>query len=67
MKPITFAQLSRLYFEDYSIVWARKQMVRLMQSNPVLKTEFEGLNYRSRQFRFTPRQLELIYKQLGEP
>ena len=67
MKPITFAQLSQLYFDDYSAVWARKQMQRLLLANPVLKAEFEGMNYRNRQVRFTPRQLELIFQNLGEP
>ena len=30
MRPVTFSQLTRLYFEDYSAVWGRKQMLRLM-------------------------------------
>jgi len=42
-------------------------MQRLMQANPVLKAEFEGVPYRHRSFRFTPRQIDLIYEQLGEP
>ena len=67
MRPVTFSQLTRLYFEDYSAVWGRKQMLRLMQANPVLKAEFEGVPYRHRGFRFTPRQINLIYEQLGEP
>lgn len=67
MKPVTFAQLTKLYFEDYSTVWGRKQMQRLLQANPVLKAEFEGMDYRNRCFRFTPRQIDLIYEQLGEP
>lgn len=67
MKPLTFSQLARLYFEGYSTVWARKQMLRLLMANPVLKAEFEGMEYRKRLFRFTPRQIETIYEQLGEP
>lgn len=67
MKPITFSELANLYFGDYSAVWARKQMLRLMQANPTLMAEFKELDYRHRSFRFTPRQLEIIYEQLGEP
>ena len=67
MRPVTFSQLARLYFEDYSAVWGRKQMQRLLMANPVLKAEFEGMDYRKLQFRFTPRQIETIYEQLGEP
>lgn len=67
MKPITFSELANLYFGDYSAVWARKQMQRLIQANPTLMAEFTGLPYRHRSFRFTPRQLALIYEQLGEP
>ena len=67
MKPITFSELANLYFGEYSAVWARKQMLRLMQANPTLMDEFAGVPYRHRTFRFTPRQLEIIYEQLGEP
>lgn len=67
MKPVTFSELANLYFEDYSTVWARKQMQRLMQANPILMAEFTGVPYRHRSFRFTPRQIDLIYEQLGEP
>ena len=67
MRPVTFSELSSLYFEDYSAVWGRKQMQRLMQANPTLMAEFMGVPYRHRSFRFTPRQIDLIYEQLGEP
>ncbi|MBQ4521097.1 MAG: DUF4248 domain-containing protein [Bacteroidaceae bacterium] len=67
MKPITFSELANLYFGDYSAVWARKQMQRLIQANPTLTAEFASMPYRHRSFRFTPRQLALIYEQLGEP
>ena len=67
MRPVTFSELSNLYFEGYSAVWARKQMLRLMQANPTLMAEFTGVPYRHRSFRFTPRQIDLIYEQLGEP
>ena len=61
MKPITFSELANLYFGDYSAVWARKQMQRLIQANPTLTAEFASMPYRHRSFRFTPRQLALIY------
>ena len=67
MRPVTFSELSSLYFEGYSAVWARKQMQRLIQANPTLTAEFASMPYRHRSFRFTPRQLALIYEQLGEP
>lgn len=67
MKPITFAELSKLYFEGYSPVWARKQMLRLIRANPTLRREFAGEPYLLRSFRFTPRQMDIIYEQLGEP
>lgn len=67
MKPITFSELANLYFGDYSAVWARKQMQRLILANPTLTAEFASMPYRHRSFRFTPRQLALIYEQLGEP
>lgn len=67
MKPITFSELANLYFGDYSAVWARKQMQRLIQANSTLTAEFASMPYRHRSFRFTPRQLALIYEQLGEP
>lgn len=57
MRPVTFSELTRLYFEGYSAVWARKQMLRLLLANPVLKAEFEGVPYRHRGFRFTPARL----------
>ena len=67
MRPVTFSELANLYFEGYSAVWARKQMQCLLLANPVLKAEFEGVPYRHRGFRFTPRQINLIYEPLGEP
>ena len=67
MRPVTFSELSSLYFEGYSAVWARKQMQRLIQANPTLTAEFASMPYRHRSFRFTPRQIDLIYEQLGEP
>ncbi len=67
MRPVTFYELANLYFGNYSATWARKQMLRLMQANPALMAEFAGEPYRHRSFRFTPRQIDLIYEQLGEP
>ena len=56
MRPVTFSELSNLYFEGYSAVWARKQMLRLMQANPVLKADFEGGSKFCIQLRHLPSQ-----------
>ncbi len=67
MKPMTLVALSRLYFPDYSACWARKKMIEMIAVNPLLSQELDKCRYTDRGFNFTPRQLDLIIGQLGEP
>ena len=67
MKPMTMAALARLYFPDYSACWARKKMIEMIAVNPLLAKELSGCGFEHRGFFFTPRQLDLLFEQLGEP
>lgn len=67
MRPVTFSELSRRYFPYYSAYWARCKMHELIQCNKELCNMLEGLDYQTRSYHFTPRQLETIYEMLGEP
>lgn len=67
MRPITFSELSYRYFPNYSGYWARCKMKELICCNPELRDMLKGIDYRSRGYHFTPRQLEIIYELLGEP
>lgn len=60
-------ELARAYAPDLSDNAALRRLSTWIAYNPELEKELAGTCYKKRQKAFTPKQISLIYKYLGEP
>lgn len=61
------AELALLYAPDQTPAVAVKRLVKWMRLHPLLTEEINATGYRSRQKQLSARQVEIIFKYLGEP
>lgn len=68
MSGYTFKQdLAKAYFGDRCKEIARRELARAIHTNARLMDELLAADYDKSQKRLTPRQVQIIYKYLGEP
>jgi hypothetical protein len=67
MKSYTKIELALLYNPYLSDAAALLHLRRWIDGQPQLRTELEQIGYNRRRHSFTPREVELIFKYLGEP
>ena len=65
--PESKAQLAALYAPCLSERGALKRLQACIDFNPRLARALERAGFRKRQKLLTPRQVDIIYKYLGEP
>ncbi len=65
--PESKAQLAALYAPCLSERGALKRLQAWIDFNPRLSRALERAGFRKRQKLLTPRQVDIIYKYLGEP
>ncbi len=62
------SEMAQAYFPNtVNMDTARRNLSRWIKMNPKLMAELEESGYRERQKLFTPKQVGIIYKYLGEP
>lgn len=68
IRPYTKRELAKLYFPDtVNEETAVANLRNLMRRNPELLDELEEAHYRTRDKVFTPRQVGILVRFLGEP
>lgn len=68
IRPYSKKELAKLYFpETAHAASAVANLRNLMKRNPDLLDELEGARYRTHDKVFTPRQVAIIVRYLGEP
>ena len=60
-------ELATMYFANCSPRSATTQLRRWIKRNQSLKNELTETGYKEGQRVFTPRQVELVFRHLGEP
>lgn len=64
---ITQKELALRFFPDLSPQAARRNLTKMIRSNPRLVEELKKTSYNSRDRYLTPRQYEIITKAFGQP
>ena len=67
MKTYSKKELATLYMPEATIHAARKQLSLWIRHNKDLQNELKAAGYQPRKKLLTPRQLEIIFRYLGEP
>lgn len=67
VKAYPKADLAMMYNPGQCVTVALKTLARWIQANPNLKKELEELNYNKYRRTFTPKEVEVIVRYLGEP
>lgn len=68
MSGYTFKQdLARLYFPGYDKEVSRRLFARELHTNSDLMADLVAAKYTKSQKKLSPRQVQIIYKHLGEP
>ena len=67
MKVLSKKELSYQYAPELTERGARKRLRAWLQYNPRLVRALERAGYRPQQRLLTPRQVEIVYRYLGEP
>jgi hypothetical protein len=67
IRAYTKAELAQLYNPHLSYITSLQQLRRWLQHNPALMDELRAAGYRSTRHSFTPREVAIIFRYLGEP
>lgn len=67
IKAYTKADLAMMYNPEQCVAVALKRLSRWVQANPNLKKELEEMNYNKYRRTFTPKEVDVIVRYLGEP
>ncbi|MCD7899773.1 MAG: DUF4248 domain-containing protein [Bacteroides sp.] len=67
LRSYTKAELARLYNPEQCVTVALKTLARWMKENEELVEELEAINYNKYRRSFTPKEVGIIVKYLGEP
>ncbi|NDV58068.1 DUF4248 domain-containing protein [Bacteroides sp. 519] len=67
IKVYSKTELALLYLPDMKPATARRNLREWIDANKELTGELEKSGYRRNNTRFTPHQVSLIFKYLGEP
>ena len=60
-------ELASLYMPNVTIPVARNYLSAWIRNNPKLKEELEEAGYTTHAKLFTPKQIRIIFKHIGEP
>lgn len=66
-KAYTKAELAMMYNPTQCITVALKTLARWIQSNPALVEELNAVSYNKYRRSFTPKEVAIIVRYLGEP
>ena len=67
VKAYSKVELAMLYNPEQCVTVALKKLSRWMQANPTLVEELREVSYNKYRRSFTPKEVDLIIRHLGEP